>query len=447
MSSLFPDDEPAAFAPPPAAGPDAPLAERQRPRRLADYAGQQHLVGENGVLRRYLRAGRLPSLILWGPPGVGKTTLAHLLASELKQPFSALSAINAGVKDVRDVIERAKRQRGGTRQGTVLFIDEIHRFSKAQQDALLGAVENGTVTLVGATTENPSFEVIPALLSRCQVYVLEPLSAETLRELVSKALTEDEALRQKKVKLVEDHALLALSGGDARKLLNLLEIVVQSTPPDKKGVVAITDAVVQQVAQRPLAKYDKGGEMHYDVISAFIKSIRGSDPNAALYYLAVMLEGGEDVKFIARRMLILASEDIGNANPNALMLATSCFQACTVIGLPESDLILAQTVVYLATSVKSNASYLAIRAAQAEVKAHGVYPVPVPLRNAPTRLLKQLGYGQEYAYSHNGEGNFEEQEFLPEALRGTRFYEPGQNPSEQKIHERLRGWWGEKYGY
>ncbi|MBD2767562.1 replication-associated recombination protein A [Hymenobacter sp. BT664] len=442
MASLFPDDEPTASAALPAPGPDAPLAERQRPRQLADYAGQQHLVGENGVLRRYLRAGRLPSLILWGPPGVGKTTLAHLLASELRQPFAALSAINAGVKDVRDIIEKARRQRG-----TVLFIDEIHRFSKAQQDALLGAVEHGTITLVGATTENPSFEVIPALLSRCQVYVLEPLSAETLRELVNKALTGDPALRQKKVRLKEDHALLALSGGDARKLLNLLEIVVESTPADKKGVITITDAVVQQVAQRPLAKYDKGGEMHYDVISAFIKSIRGSDPNAALYYLAVMLEGGEDVKFIARRLVILASEDIGNANPNALMLATSCFQACTVIGLPESDLILAQTVVYLATSVKSNASYLAIRAAQAEVKAHGVYPVPVPLRNAPTRLMKQLGYGQEYAYSHNGEGNFQEQEFLPEALRGTRFYEPGRNASEQKIQERLRGWWGEKYGY
>jgi putative ATPase len=442
MSSLFPDDEPTTFTPPAGPGPDAPLAERQRPRSLADYAGQQHLVGETGVLRRYLAAGRLPSLILWGPPGVGKTTLANLLASELKHPFAALSAINAGVKDVRDVIDRAKRQRG-----TVLFIDEIHRFSKAQQDALLGAVEKGVVTLIGATTENPSFEVIPALLSRCQVYVLEPLSAETLRGLVQKALTEDEALKQKKVKLVEDHALLALSGGDARKLLNLLEIVVQSTPPDKKGVVQITDAVVQQIAQRPLAKYDKGGEMHYDVISAFIKSMRGSDPNAALYYLAVMLEGGEDVKFIARRMLILASEDIGNANPNALMLATSCFQACTVIGLPESDLILAQTVVYLATSPKSNASYLAIRAAQAEVQANGVYPVPVPLRNAPTRLMKQLGYGKEYAYSHNGEGNFEEQEFLPEALSGTRFYAPGQNASEAKIQERLRGWWGEKYGY
>ena len=432
MPSLFPDDEPAAFAPPPAAGPDAPLAERQRPRRLADYAGQQHLVGENGVLRRYLRAGRLPSLILWGPPGVGKTTLAHLLASELKQPFSALSAINAGVKDVRDVIERAKRQRGGTRQGTVLFIDEIHRFSKAQQDALLGAVENGTVTLVGATTENPSFEVIPALLSRCQVYVLEPLSAETLRELVSKALTEDEALRQKKVKLVEDHALLALSGGDARKLLNLLEIVVQSTPPDKKGVVAITDAVVQQVAQRPLAKYDKGGEMHYDVISAFIKSIRGSDPNAALYYLAVMLEGGEDVKFIARRMLILASEDIGNANPNALMLATSCFQACTVIGLPESDLILAQTVVYLATSVKSNASYLAIRAAQAEVKAHGVYPVPCRCATPPRACSNSSATARSTPTRTTARATLKSKNFYPKPCAAPVSTSPVKTPASRK---------------
>ena len=442
MSSLFPADEPAAFAPPPGPGPDAPLAERRRPHRLADYAGQPHLLGPQGVLTRYLAAGRLPSLLLWGPPGVGKTTLALLLASELKQPFAALSAINAGVKDVRDVIERAKRQRG-----TVLFIDEIHRFSKAQQDALLGAVENGTITLIGATTENPSFEVIPALLSRCQVYVLEPLGPDTLRGIVAKALAEDPALSQLKVKIKEDHALLALSGGDARKLLNLLEIVVQSTPPDKKGLVTVTDAGVQQVAQRPLARYDKGGEMHYDVISAFIKSIRGSDPNAALYYLAVMLEGGEDVKFIARRLLILAAEDIGNANPNALLLATSCFQACTVIGLPESDLILSQTVIYLATSEKSNAAYTAIRAAQAEVRARGVHPVPVPLRNAPTRLLKQLGYGQEYQYSHNGAGNFENQEFLPEALSGTAFYEPGQNAAEQRLREKLRGWWGEKYGY
>ena len=420
----------------------APLAERRRPRRLVDYAGQTHLLGENGVLRRYLAAGRLPSLILYGPPGVGKTTLALLLAEELKRPFAMLSAINAGVKDVREVIDRARKQ-----AGTILFIDEIHRFSKAQQDALLGAVENGTVTLIGATTENPSFEVIPALLSRCQVYTLEALSADTLREIIRRALAEDEVLRKIPTDVLEDHALLALSGGDARKLLGLLELVVQSTPPDPSGRVQLTDAAVQLTAQRPLARYDKGGEMHYDVISAFIKSIRGSDPNAALYYLAVMLEGGEDVKFIARRLLILSSEDIGNANPNALLLAQSCFQACTVIGLPESDLILSQTVIYLATSPKSNAAYTAIRAAQAQVRAHGVHPVPVPLRNAPTKLLKELGYGQAYQYSHNGAGNFAYQEFMPEALSGTRYYDPGDNPAEAKIRERLRAWWQEKYDY
>ena len=430
MASLF--DTPTA----------APLAERRRPRRLADYAGQTHLLGEQGVLRRYLAAGRLPSLILWGPPGVGKTTLALLLAEELKRPFAMLSAINAGVKDVREIIDRAKKQ-----AGTILFIDEIHRFSKAQQDALLGAVENGTVTLIGATTENPSFEVIPALLSRCQVYTLEALSADTLREIIRRALAEDEVLSKIPTDVIEDHALLALSGGDARKLLGLLELVVQSTPPDPSGRVQLTDAAVQLTAQRPLARYDKGGEMHYDVISAFIKSIRGSDPNAALYYLAVMLEGGEDVKFIARRLLILSSEDIGNANPNALLLAQSCFQACTVIGLPESDLILSQTVIYLATSPKSNAAYTAIRAAQAQVRAQGVHPVPVPLRNAPTKLLKELGYGDAYQYSHNGAGNFAYQEFMPDALSGTRFYDPGDNGAEQKIRERLRGWWQEKYGY
>lgn len=439
--SLFdPDPTPAQSSKP---NQNAPLAERRRPRTLAAYAGQQHLVGPEGVLRRYLAGGRLPSLILWGPPGVGKTTLAHLLAEELKQPFVALSAINAGVKDVREVIEKAK-----TRPGTVLFIDEIHRFSKSQQDALLGAVERGTVTLIGATTENPSFEVIPALLSRAQVYVLEPLSQEVLTELIDKALAEDEILQRKNVRVAEYGALLTISGGDARKLLNLLEIVVEASPGDAKtGETVITDALVQELAQQHLARYDKGGEMHYDVISAFIKSIRGSDPNAALYWLAVMLEGGEDVKFIARRLLILASEDIGNANPNALILAQSCFQAVTVIGLPESDIILGQTVVYLATSVKSNASYQGIRAARALVRQQGVQPVPIPLRNAPTRLLKQLGYGQQYQYSHDYDGNFAPQEFLPDTLSGTRFYDPGQNASEQKLRERLRQWWGKKYGY
>ncbi|QDA59140.1 replication-associated recombination protein A [Hymenobacter jejuensis] len=423
--------------------PGAPLAERRRPRTLAEYAGQQHLVGPQGVLRRYLNAGRIPSLILWGPPGVGKTTLAHLMADALQLPFAALSAINAGVKDVREVIEKAK-----SRRGTLLFIDEIHRFSKSQQDALLGAVEQGVVTLIGATTENPSFEVIPALLSRAQVYVLEGLSKEVLTELVDKALAEDDILKQKKVRVADYNALLTISGGDARKLLNLVEIVVEAGTPDAKtGELVITDEMVQQLAQQHLARYDKGGEMHYDVISAFIKSMRGSDPNAALYWLAVMLEGGEDPKFIARRMLILASEDIGNANPNALILAQSCFQAVTVIGLPESDLILAQTVVYLATSVKSNASYVAINAARALVRQQGVQPVPIPLRNAPTKLMKQLGYGQKYQYSHDYDGNFAAQEFLPEVLSGTVFYNPGNNGSEAKIRERLKGWWGNKYGY
>ena len=439
--SLFDSNPTPAFIPSPAA--NAPLAERRRPRTLDEYAGQQHLVGPEGVLRRYLSAGRLPSLILWGPPGVGKTTLANLLAQELGKPFASLSAVNAGVKDVREVIERARKQRG-----TVLFIDEIHRFSKSQQDALLGAVEQGIVTLIGATTENPSFEVIPAVLSRAQVYVLEPLSKEVLTGLVDKALAEDAQLRQRKVRMQEYGALLTISGGDARKLLNLLEIVVEASRPDPAtGEVVITDDGVQQLAQQHLARYDKGGEMHYDVISAFIKSIRGSDPNAALYYLAVMLEGGEDAKFIARRLLILASEDVGMANPNALMLAQSCFQAIAVIGMPEGDIILGQTVVYLATSPKSNASYKAIREARALVRQQGVQPVPIPLRNAPTKLMKDLGYGGQYQYSHDYPGSFAYQEFLPEALSGTVFYHPGRNPAETKVQERLRQLWGEKYGY
>jgi putative ATPase len=438
--SLFDtDSSPQPHAP----RPGAPLAERMRPRTLAEYAGQQHLIGPEGVLWRYLNAGRLPSLILWGPPGVGKTTLANLLAAALGKPFTSLSAVNAGVKDVRDVIERARKQRG-----TVLFIDEIHRFSKSQQDALLGAVEQGIVTLIGATTENPSFEVIPAVLSRAQVYVLEPLSKEVLTSLVDKALAEDEVLRQKTVRVQDYGALLTISGGDARKLLNLLEIVVEASRPDPEtGAVIITDEGVQHLAQQHLARYDKGGEMHYDVISAFIKSIRGSDPNAALYYLAVMLEGGEDPKFIARRLLILASEDVGMANPNALVLAQSCFQAVTVIGMPEGDIILGQAVVYLATSPKSNASYKAIREARALVRQQGVPPVPLPLRNAPTKLMKDLGYGGEYQYSHDYAGNFAAQEFMPEQLSGTTFYHPGHNTQEGKIQERLRQWWGQKYGY
>jgi len=440
--SLF-DSDPAPVPQPYTPRPGAPLAERMRPQTLADYAGQQHLIGPEGVLRRYLNAGRLPSLILWGPPGVGKTTLANLLAQELGKPFASLSAVNAGVKDVREVIERAKKQRG-----TVLFIDEIHRFSKSQQDALLGAVEQGVVTLIGATTENPSFEVIPAVLSRAQVYVLESLGKDILTGIVNNALAHDEQLKQKNVRMQEYGALLTISGGDARKLLNLLEIVVEATRPDPQtGEIIITDEGVQQLAQQHLARYDKGGEMHYDVISAFIKSIRGSDPNAALYYLAVMLEGGEDAKFIARRLLILASEDVGLANPNALILAQSCFQAIAVIGMPEGDIILGQTVVYLATSPKSNASYKAIRAARALVRQQGVQPVPIPLRNAPTKLMAELGYGSQYQYSHDYPGNFAYQEFLPDALSGTVFYHPGHNPAESKAQERLRQLWGEKYGY
>ncbi|RFP65246.1 replication-associated recombination protein A [Hymenobacter lapidiphilus] len=440
--SLFDSDPAPKSSQPAQPAANAPLAERMRPRTLDEYAGQQHLIGPEGVLRRYLRAGRLPSLILWGPPGVGKTTLANLLAGELGKPFASLSAVNAGVKDVREVIERAKRQ-----PGTILFIDEIHRFSKSQQDALLGAVEQGVVTLIGATTENPSFEVIPAVLSRTQVYVLEPLGKDVLIGLVDKALAEDAVLKQKNVRVQDYGALLTISGGDARKLLNLLDIVVEATRPDPKtGEIVLTDESVQQLAQQRLARYDKGGEMHYDVISAFIKSIRGSDPNAALYYLAVMLEGGEDVKFIARRLLILASEDVGLANPNALILAQSCFQAVTVIGMPESDIILGQTVVYLATSPKSNASYKAIRAARALVRQQGVQPVPLPLRNAPTKLMKELDYGSQYQYSHDFPGHFAYQEFLPEALSGTTFYHPADNPAETKARERLRELWGQKYG-
>jgi putative ATPase len=421
------------------------LAERLRPRSLTEYVGQLHLVGPEGVLRRYLRAGRLPSVILWGPPGVGKTTLAHLLAQEAGKPFAQLSAISSGVKELREVIGAAETRPGGT----VLFIDEIHRFNKAQQDALLGAVERGVVTLIGATTENPSFEVIPALLSRAQVYVLEPLSVDDLRGLIARALRDDVTLKQYPVRLESDDALLRLSGGDARRLLNLLEIVVEAAAaeaPEGQEIV-LTDALVEQLAQRNLARYDKGGEMHYDIISAFIKSIRGSDPNAAIYYLAVMLEGGEDPKFIARRLLILASEDIGNANPTALPLAAACWQAVQAIGLPEADLTLAQTVVYLASSAKSNASYTAIRAAQAHVRAHGPQPVPLGLRNAPTRLLKQLGYGETYQYAHDFAGNFVAQEYLPEPLQHTRFYDPGDNARENELRNRLRTLWGEKYGY
>jgi putative ATPase len=416
-----------------------PLAERMRPHSLDQFAGQQHLVGPNGVLRRYLESGMIPSMILWGPPGVGKTTLANIIASQLKLPFTALSAINSGVKDIREVIEQAKK-----RQGTILFIDEIHRFNKSQQDALLGAVEKGTITLIGATTENPSFEVISALLSRSQVYILKPLGKDELIDLVNKAVQEDEYLKKRNIKIEQFDALLTISGGDARKLLNLLDIVVEAAPGEE---LAITDEMVKEIAQQNIVLYDKSGENHYDIISAFIKSMRGSDPNAALYWLARMIEGGEDPKFIARRMLILASEDIGNANPNALLMANACFQAVNVIGYPESSIILSQTAVFLATSPKSNSTYLAIWAAQEHVRKNGALPVPLHLRNAPTKLMQEIGYGDTYKYAHDFAHNFVAQEFMPDQIKGTVFYEPGNNPRENDTRKILHNMWGDKYKY
>ncbi|HEX7014172.1 MAG TPA: replication-associated recombination protein A [Cyclobacteriaceae bacterium] len=417
----------------------APLAERMRPRRLDDLIGQQHLVGPEGVIRKAIRAGNVPSMILWGPPGVGKTTIANIIAHEVKRSFYTLSAVSSGVKEVREVIEKARRS-----SRAILFIDEIHRFNKAQQDALLGAVEKGTITLIGATTENPSFEVNSALLSRCQVYTLEPLSEENLLELVHAALARDEVLSKRDITLREHKALLNLSGGDARKLLNLIELIAETFP---KGPIEITDALVMDVAQKRIAVYDKSGEQHYDIISAFIKSIRGSDPNAAVYYLARMVEGGEDVKFIARRMVILASEDIGNANPTALVIATNTFQAVNLIGYPEARIILAQCAIYLAASPKSNASYMAIEDALRTVRETGDLPVPLAIRNAPTKLMKDLGYGTNYRYAHDYEGNFTEMEFLPDSLSGTKFYEPGNNPREDELRKYLRALWKEKYGY
>lgn len=415
-----------------------PLAERMRPARLDDLVGQEHLTGEQGIIRRAIQNGKIPSMILWGPPGVGKTTIANIIANEVKKPFHALSAINAGVKDVREVIDQAKRS-----PGSILFIDEIHRFNKAQQDALLGAVEKGTITLIGATTENPSFEVNSALLSRSQVYILKALGEEQLLTLVSQALTRDEELKKRNIEVKEHQALLNISGGDGRKLLNLLELITNAIP----GNFAITDELVMETAQKHIAIYDKSGEQHYDIISAFIKSIRGSDPNAAVYYLARMVEGGEDVKFIARRMVILASEDIGNANPTALIMATSTFQAVDVIGYPEARIILSQCAVYLASSPKSNASYMAIGNAMQAVQQTGDLPVPLSIRNAPTKLMKNMGYGKGYQYSHSYENNFANQEFLPEALSGTAFYEPGKNAREEEMRKYLKGLWKEKYGY
>jgi putative ATPase len=421
-----------------------PLAERLRPNSLDNYIGQSHLVGENAILRSVIKSGNIPSMILWGPPGVGKTTLANIISHELKRPFYSLSAINSGVKDVREVIDKAKSQAFFGTNNPVLFIDEIHRFSKSQQDSLLGAVEKGIVTLIGATTENPSFEVISALLSRCQVYVLKHLEKEDLLKLLDIAISQDELLKKKQISLRETDALLRLSGGDARKLLNVFELVVNAIDSD---VLEITNELVMQKVQQNMARYDKAGEQHYDIISAFIKSIRGSDPNAAVYWLARMIEGGEDPLFIARRLLILASEDIGNANPTALVIANNCFQAVNVVGWPESRIILSQATVYLACSSKSNASYMAINDAQSLVRSTGDLSVPLHIRNAPTKLMKDLNYGKGYAYSHGYEGNFKEQEYLPEEISGTKLYEPGNNAREREMRDSLKKWWKEKYGY
>ncbi len=422
-----------------------PLAERVRPTSLNHYIGQNHIIGEQSALRKAIEQNLLPSLILWGPPGVGKTTLAQIITQTLKRPFYSLSAINSGVKDVREVIEKASQDGGFFKQEKpVLFIDEIHRFSKSQQDSLLNAVEKGIVTLMGATTENPSFEVIPALLSRCQIYVLQHLTKDNLIELLNNAIKTDEFLKHKNIQLKETEALLRISGGDGRKLLNALEIVVNCIT-DKE--IIITDDLVKQYIQQNLALYDKSGEQHYDIISAFIKSIRGSDPNAAVYWLARMIDGGEEPSFIARRLLILASEDIGNANPTALVIANNCFQAVNVIGYPESRIILAQAATYLACSPKSNSSYMAINMAQQTVKQTGDLPVPLHLRNAPTKLMKELGYGEEYKYSHDYDNHFIAQEFLPQQLSGTAFYQPSDYSRERDLKVFLKERWRDKYGY
>jgi putative ATPase len=412
---------------------------------LEDYISQLHLVGENGSLTQQIARGVIPSMIFWGSPGTGKTTLAQIIAKQSNRPFYELSAINSGVKDIRDVIEKAK-QSGGlfTAKNPILFIDEIHRFSKSQQDSLLAAVEKGWVTLIGATTENPSFEVIPALLSRCQVYILNPFSKEDLLALLHRAMKEDKIISAKKIKLKETEALLRLSGGDGRKLLNIFELVVNASP---EGQITITNDKVLELVQQNTVLYDKTGEQHYDIVSAFIKSIRGSDPNGAVYWLARMIEGGEDVKFIARRMLILSSEDIGNANPTAFIMANNTFQAVSTIGYPESRIILSQCAIYLATSPKSNASYMAIGEAQALVKQTGDLSVPIHLRNAPTKLMKELGYGEEYQYSHNYANNFSEQEYLPDEIRNTDFYKPGNNARENEMRTFLKNRWKDKYGY
>ena len=421
----------------------APLAERMRPQTLEAYVGQQHLVGEGAVLRQAIESGKIPSFILWGPPGVGKTTLAQLIAKLLKKPFYQLSAINSGVKDIRDAIDSAEKTTLFQAKGAILFIDEIHRFSKSQQDALLGAVEKGVVTLIGATTENPSFEVIPALLSRCQVYVLQHLSKDELVGLLHRALEEDELLKSMDIEIVESDAMLLFSGGDARRLLNALELVANYRQPGE--TLRITNELVKQQIQQNIALYDKGGEQHYDIISAFIKSIRGSDPNAAVYWLARMLDAGEDIEFIARRLVILAAEDIGLANPNGLLLATTTMDAIRMIGMPEARIILSQCAIYLATSPKSNSAYLAIDKALDTVRSGGGHPVPLPLRNAPTKLMKELDYGAGYKYSHDFPGHFIQQDFLPEAIKGKILYEPADNPGEvrarQKLKEDWKGWY------
>ena len=420
-----------------------PLAERLRPQGLDDYIGQKHLVGDNGVFRRFIASGSVPSFILWGPPGVGKTTLAKIVASTLDRPFYTLSAVTSGVKDVREVIEKAKNQHLFSARPAFLFIDEIHRFNKSQQDSLLGAVEQGIVTLIGATTENPSFEVISPLLSRCQVYVLKPMDDEELNTLLTRALTTDVELQKRHIEVHETEALFRFSGGDARKLLNILDIIVGAS----EGDITIDDEKVTTCLQQNIALYDKSGEQHYDVISAFIKSVRGSDPNAAIYYLARMLAGGEEPRFIARRLVILASEDVGLANPNALLLANACFDTVHKIGMPEARITLAETTIYLATSPKSNSAYAAINKALAMVEHDTTNrPVPLHLRNAPTKLMGDMGYGANYKYAHDYSGNFIQQEFLPESLSGTRFYTPNeQNASEAKIAERMRQLWGTKY--
>ena len=423
---------------------NTPLAERMRPKSLQEYLGQKHLIGTNGALTPMLKNGNLPSMILWGPPGTGKTTLARLIADQKERPFYQLSAINSGVKEIREILQKAEHTGGlFTKKNPILFIDEIHRFSKSQQDSLLGAVEKGSITLIGATTENPSFEVINSLLSRCQVYTLNPLDKKQLQELISNTLKNDSEVSSKKIEIIEDEALLKISGGDARKLLSALELVISSTPEP----IRIENAIVLEKVQTKMALFDKNGDLHYDIISAFIKSIRGSDPNASVYWLARMIEGGEEIKFIARRMLIIASEDIGNANPNALVLANNTFQAVNVLGFPEARIPLSQCAIYLACSEKSNASYEAIDKAEQLVKKTGNLSVPLQLRNAPTKLTKELGHGKNYLYAHSHENNFVEMEFLPDEIKGQRFFKPGNNSKELQLRKFLKSKWKDKYGY